>query len=130
MAKVRTLADELPSLVEVEVWLPKARDDLARLRSHARSMLTSIALANSADAGHGDAATLIAACDAACDSIAKQLDDTASHAAVVHAYVDGRPTTDPSFSIPTEVRNAWGQMTMAKICAVDDIAKLHTQIDG
>jgi hypothetical protein len=130
MAKVRTLADELPSLVEVEVWLPKARDELARLRSRARSILTSVALANQADSSLGGPATLLAACDAACDSIAKQLEDAAARAAVVRAYVDGRSAAEPSFAIPTEVRNTWGEMTMAKICAVDELTRLRVQLES
>lgn len=130
MAKVRTLADELPSLVEVEVWLTNARDAVAQLRSRARSTLTSIALANGADPGQGEAAKLIAACDAACDSIAKQIEDAAARAAIVRAYVDGRPTDEPSFATPTEIRNAWGHMTVAKQFAVVEMAQLRAQIDS
>jgi hypothetical protein len=130
MNKVRTLVDEIPSLVDVENWLPKAREDLTRLRQRARSTLSSIALANQADPEQAAPGNLIAACDAACDSIAKQLDEAAAGAAIVRAYVDTRPADDPSFAIPTAVRNAWGQMAVTKICAVDDLTRLRAQIDG
>ena len=127
MAKVRTLADEMSSLVEVEAWLPVARSELARLRHRTRSTLTSIALANGADVGR---AKLLTECDAACDAAAKQLEEIDGRAAVVRAYVDTRPRDDPSFAIPTEVRNAWGAMTMGKMLAVDEIARLVAQLDS
>lgn len=124
MGKVRTLADELPSLVEVELWLPEARQTLAQLRSRGRSILTSVALANNADPATGEAANLIAAHEASCDALARQLDNAATLALVVRQYVETRPADDPSFAIPADVRNAWGKMTFSKICAVDDLKQI------
>jgi len=126
MGKVRTLADERPSLVDVEAWLPAARNELARVRRQARSTLTSIALANGADVEQSD--RLIATCDAACDAMVKQLDEIAARATIVRTYVDTRPADDPSFAIPTEVRNAWGAMTMGKLLAVDELSRLAAQL--
>lgn len=123
---VRTLADELPSLVDVEAWVPRTREALAQLRYRARSTLSSIALANGASPDHA----LIAACEAACDALAKQLEEAAALAATVRAYVDTRPSDDPSFSLPMAVRNAWGKMTVTKLCAVDDLARLRDQLDS